>query len=118
MVRAIVGGVDHDGVVGKLKVVDALEQLAHVAVMFEHTVGIFIARHAALAFHRVADMGERMHACGIHPDEEWFVSFGLFLNEVDGGLGGLVIDGFHALAVQCARIFDLAIGVTVDHPTR
>ncbi|MNL17509.1 hypothetical protein D3C87_1386050 [compost metagenome] len=33
------------------------------------------------------------------------------------GGGGFVVDGFHALGGQCAGVFDLAVGVAVDHAT-
>ncbi|MNE31431.1 hypothetical protein D3C80_1250000 [compost metagenome] len=115
MIRAVVSGVDNDGVVGELEVIDALEQLADVAVVFKHAIGIFVAWHTALALHGITYMCESMHASGVHPHKEWFVSLGLFLNEIDGGLSGLVIDCFHAFAVQCTGVFDLAIGVAVDH---
>jgi len=37
---AVVGGVEHDGVVGDLEVVELLQQLAHHAVMLDHAVGM------------------------------------------------------------------------------
>ena len=51
-------------------------------------------------------MREGVHTCRIEPDEERFVGAGLPLNEVDRGGAGLVVDGFHALFGQCARILD------------
>ena len=52
LVRTVVGRVDDDGVVGDAKIVERLQQLADVAVVLDHAVGIFVAGHAALAEHR------------------------------------------------------------------
>ena len=49
LVRAVVGRVDDDRVVGDPEVVERLQQLADVAVVLDHAVGIFVAGHAALA---------------------------------------------------------------------
>ena len=49
---AVVGGVDHDGVVGDLEVVELLQELADLAVMLDHAVGI--DAEAGLADRRLA----------------------------------------------------------------
>ena len=38
--------------------------------MLDHAVGVFVAGHAALALHRLAHVGEDVHAGGVHPGEE------------------------------------------------
>lgn len=80
-----------------------------MAIVLEHAVSIVVARHAALALHGWANMGKGVHAGGVHPDEEGLVGLDLFLHEVDGGLGGFVVYGLHALAVERARVLDLAV---------
>ncbi|MNL07918.1 hypothetical protein D3C87_1286170 [compost metagenome] len=62
-------------------------------------------------------MGEDVHARGVHPDEKRLVGLGLFLDEGLRSGRGFVVDGFHALAGQRAGVFDLAVGVAVDHAT-
>ncbi|MNQ82522.1 hypothetical protein D3C85_975740 [compost metagenome] len=86
--------------------------------MLDHAIGVIVAGHAALALHRLAHVGEQVHAGGVHPDEERLVRLGLFLDERLRGGGGFVVDGFHALGVQRAGVFDLAIGEAVDHAAR
>jgi len=65
--RAVVGRVEDDGVVGDADVIQRLEQFADVAVVLDHAVGIFVV-HPALAAR--AHMCVKMHARGIHPDKE------------------------------------------------
>ena len=57
LVRAVVGRVDDDGVVGDAELVDRLQQLADIAVVLDHAVGILVAGHAALAAHATAGRG-------------------------------------------------------------
>ena len=47
-VRAVVGRVDHDRVVGDAEIVERLEQLADMAVVLDHAVGVFAEAAAAL----------------------------------------------------------------------
>jgi hypothetical protein len=42
--------------------------------------------------------------------EERFARLGLFVHEVHAGIGGLIVNRLHALQVQRARVFDLAVG--------
>ena len=66
-----------------------------------------------------ADVREDVHAREIHPDEERLSAFDLFVDEGHRGIGSLVVDGFHALDVQRARVFNLLRAVrkrpAVDH---
>jgi hypothetical protein len=81
------------------QVVERLLQFADVAVVLDHAVGIFVARHPALPAHRLAGMGEDVHAGGVHPDEERLLGLDLPTHVVDGGCGRLVVDRLHPLAV-------------------
>ena len=76
LIGAVVGGVDDDRVVGDAQIVKRLQQLADVAVVLDHAIGIFVARHAALAAHRLAHMREDVHARRVHPDKERLVGLG------------------------------------------
>ncbi|MNV12344.1 hypothetical protein D3C71_1029420 [compost metagenome] len=86
--------------------------------MFKHAIGVIVAGHAALALHRIAHVGEQMHACGVHPDEERFVRLGLLLDERLRRRRSFIVDGFHALGGQRTGVFDLAVGEAVDHTAR
>ncbi|MNH25630.1 hypothetical protein D3C79_856400 [compost metagenome] len=88
-----------------------------MAIVLEHAVGVFIADHPALAFHRFTHMGEGMHACGVHPDKERFVGLDLLVDEIDRRLGGFIVDGLHAFAGQGTGVLDLAVRTGLDHPT-
>ncbi|MNM64891.1 hypothetical protein D3C81_763070 [compost metagenome] len=63
-------------------------------------------------------MGKQVHAGGVHPHEKRFVCLGLSLHERLSSGGGFVVDGLHALGGQCAGVFNLAIGIGMDDPTR
>ena len=118
LVRAVVGGVDDDGVVGDAHVVERLQQLADMAVVLDHAVGIVVAGHAALALHLRADVGEDVHPRRVHPGEERRAGVVLALHEVDRGGGRLVVDRLHALGGQRAGVLDLAVGGRLEHAAR
>ena len=76
--RAVVGRVEDDRVVGDPQVVERLEQLADVAVVFDHAVGVLgpggqPRRAAALGL----DVGPEVHPGGIEPAEERLAGLGL-----------------------------------------
>ncbi|MNQ93271.1 hypothetical protein D3C85_1087290 [compost metagenome] len=116
LLRAIVGGVDDDGVVGDAQVIEFFQQLTNLAVVLDHTVRI--QANAGLAIGFLAQVGPDMHAGAVEPDEERLVSLVCLVDEVPGGLDELVVDGFHTLAGQWAGVLDLAVGIRVDHPAR
>ena len=70
-VRAVVGRVEDDGVVGDAQVVEGLEQLADVAVVLDHAVGVLgpggQARRAAPLGR---DVGAEVHPGAVVPAEE------------------------------------------------
>jgi hypothetical protein len=55
-VRAVVGGVEHDGVVGDAELVEQVEELADVHVVLDHAVGVLVlagdAAHSSLTWVR------------------------------------------------------------------
>ena len=106
--RAVVRRVEDDGVVDDVEVVQRLEQLTDVAIVFDHAIGVFVVRHPALTAHRRAHMRVGMHARRVHPDKERLVGLHLPLDEVDGGICCLVVDCFHPLFGQRAGVlYDL-----------
>src|SRR5580704_9693480 len=92
LIRTVIGGVNHDGVFGNSQVVELLEQLTDILVVFPHTVGVVVARHAALALVLWTYVREDMHPREVHPDEERFSRFYLFVYECHRRVGGLVVD--------------------------
>jgi len=59
-VRAIVGGVEHDGVVDNAQLVEQLEKLADMHVVLDHTVGILVLAGDAAQLR--LDVGAKVHA--------------------------------------------------------
>ena len=84
--RAVVGGVDHDGVVADAEIVDRLEDRPDRRVVLDHAVGVFgPGRQARLVAVGSAHMGAEMHAGRVEPAEERRVGPDLPLHEIDGG---------------------------------
>ncbi|MCY1498193.1 hypothetical protein D9M68_321760 [compost metagenome] len=63
-------------------------------------------------------MGEQMHARRVHPGEERFLRLRLFLDELHRRGGRLVVDRFHAFAVERAGVLHLAVGEGMQHAAR
>ena len=120
VVRAVVGGILDDGVVGEPEVVDQLEQFADLHVVLDHAVAVFVlpGDAAVLRLH----MGAEVHARGVPPAEERLPGFGLARDEVLGGGDRFVVDGLHALLGQRAGVLDglaaLAVGLALEHAAR
>ncbi|MNN74816.1 hypothetical protein D3C81_1910530 [compost metagenome] len=79
-VHAIVGGIDHDGVVGDAQLIEFFQQGADLAVMFEHAVVVLALPR--LARNLVADVGVVVHAGGVEPDKERFIRLDGLVHEV------------------------------------
>jgi hypothetical protein len=106
-VGAVVSRVEKDGVAGDAEVVERFQQFADMPVVLDHAVGIFGAggetRLIAMLW---PYMGAQMHARRVEPTEEWLVRRHLPLDEVDGGVRGLVVDRLHALSRQWTGVLD------------
>jgi len=100
-VRAVIGPVDNDGVIGDGEIVELLEKQADMIVVLDHTVCVFGAyREAGLLAVIDTHMGSKVHSCPVEPAEKRFVSLGLAINEIHRRSGSLVVDGFHPLLVR------------------
>ncbi len=105
-VRAVVAGVDHDGVVRDAHVVQGFEEGADCIVVFEHAVDVLaVAVRVAIAM-TGTDMRAQVHTRRVEPAEERLARRLLSLHEVDGRGRSLVVDGFHALLGQRTGILD------------
>ena len=65
---AVVGAVDHDGVVGDAHLVELLEHVADHRVMLHHAVGV--ETDAGDPLRLFAEVRPHVHARGVEPDEE------------------------------------------------
>ena len=78
-------------------------------VVLHHAVGVEPVTGFALPLR--CQPGPHVHARGVEPDEERFARLVRLLHELDRGVGELLVDHFHALAGEGARVLNLAIGV-------
>ena len=103
-VRAVVGRVHDEGVVGDAEIIQRLEDRADILVVVDHGVVI-----RALPSPRLADalrlgMGAEVHVGRIHPDKERLAGVLLPLDEVHGTVGDVVVDRYHPLLGQRAGV--------------
>jgi hypothetical protein len=96
LVRTVVRGVEHDGVVGDAKVVHRLEDRADDGIVLDHAVGIFGPRiEARLVAMLGPHVRSEMHAGGVHPAEKRPIGLHLPLHEINGGPRRFVVDRLH-----------------------
>lgn len=118
--RAVVGAINHNGVVGDPEIVKLLQHLADHVVMLDHAVGIKTDTGAALG--GFLQMRPDMHARGVEPDEKWLVILRRLRNELLLGIEDSLIHRFHPLAGERPGIFDflaaLAICPSMQHAAR
>ena len=105
-VRTVVGAVDDDGVVSDTQLVKRIEQLADIPVVVDHRVVVRRLPASGLTEALRLGVGPEVHVGEVHPQEERRGSLVLSLHEVDGCLGGLVVDGLHALLGQRPGVLD------------
>ena len=105
LLRAVVGRVHHDRVVGDAEFVDLVEQLADVAVVLDHAVRIHA--QAGLALRLLLQVREDVHPGRIPPAEEGLVVGHRLVDELQAGVEELFVDRLHALDGQRARVLDL-----------
>ena len=110
VVRAVVGGVEHDGVVGHAQFVDQVQQFADMHVVFHHAVVVLVAEGSADAGMLVLDVGAEVHPGGVPPGEPGLAGIVLALDEVLGRGQGLLVHGFHALLGQRPGVLDFTVG--------
>ena len=121
VVRAVVGRVHDDGVVGDAELVELVEDHADVAVVLDHAVVVLAlaADAAVLRLH----VGAEVHAGRVPPEEERLVAVCAVSSRYSSVRAvDLVVDGLHALARERAGVLDLlrAVGLrpAVDHAAR
>ena len=119
VVRAVVGGVLDDGIVRDAEVINELEQFAHLQVVLDHAVGVFVIALVAMLG---LDVGAEVHAGAVPPAEERFALLVHASDEILGGGDGFLINGLHALLGQRTGVLDglaaLAVGLAMEHTAR
>ena len=103
-VRAVVGRVHHERVVGDLEIVEHLEDLPDIPVMVDHRVVIRALELPRLAQARRLGVGAEVHVGEVHPDQGGLAGLVLALDEIDGARGDVVVDRLHALLGQRAGV--------------
>src|SRR4030095_9873236 len=100
--RTVVGGIDHDRVVGDAEVVELLQELADLPVVLDHAVGI--DAEPGLALGRGLETGPDVHAGGVEPHEERLLVPACAVDEVARSLKELLVCSLHALLVEGAGV--------------
>ena len=115
--RAVVGGVDDNGIVSDAEVVELFQHLADRLVVLDHAIGI--EANSGLSFRLLLEMGPDVHACRVEPKEEWFFIFDRSINEFYRRVVNFLIDGRHPLGRQRPGVFNLLrtirVGPRMDH---
>ncbi len=108
---AVVGRVHHDGVVGDAQLVELVEQLADVAIVLHHAVGI--DAQTGLALRLLLQVRPDVHPGRVPPAEEWLaVAVGL-LDELEARVEELLVDRLHPLGRQRTGVLDLLRAVRI-----
>ena len=98
----VVGGVDHDGVVGDAEIVELLEKLTDLAIVLHHAVRV--DAQPSLALRLWSEAGPDVHAGRVEPGEErLLVSVGA-VDEVERRCQELLIHRLHALLGKRAGV--------------
>ena len=108
-VRAVVGRVHHERVVGDAKLIEQVEHLADVLVVVDHRVVVRRLPAPRLTEALLLGVREQMHVRRVQPDEERLAGLFLALDEIRGGGDELVVAGLHPLCSQRAGVLDLLL---------
>ena len=104
--RAVVGGVQDDGVLGDTEFVQHIEHRADVLVVVDHRVVVLRLPETGLSATFRLGVGEGVHVGEVAPHEERVARVVLTLDVVDRGVGDVVVDRFHPLRVERAGVLD------------
>ena len=96
-VGPIVGAVHHQRVVRHAEIIDLLQDGAHVAVVIDHHVVVRALPLAGLSAALGLRIGAEMHVGEVHPDKHRLAAAVLFLNEISGASGDVVVNCLHPL---------------------
>ena len=109
-VRAVVGRIHDEGIVGDAELIEEVEHLADVLVMVDHGVVIGRLPPSRLAQALGLGVGEDVHVGEVEPDEERLARIVLASSMNSFARGDeIVVAGLHALGGQRAGILDLLL---------
>ncbi len=109
---AVVGGVDDYGVVHDAELLQAVEQLADLHVMFDHTAAVGVVLGGNVSGEilvLVTEAGVHVHPAWVEPDEEGLVRLLRAFDEVEAGLDELLVHSLHPLLSKLTGILDLLL---------
>src|SRR6185436_20070615 len=111
LLRTIVRGIHHNGILIEPQLLELIEQLTDVAVVLNHAVGIDAETGLALTLR--LEPRPDVHAGSVPPQEKRLVGLLCVGHEPQGFPGELLIDRFHALLGERAGALDSlrAVGV-------
>ncbi len=115
VMRAVVGRVEHDRVVGDAEFVEQNEQLADVHVVLDHAIVVLVAARSGDAGVLFLDVGTEVHARAVPPGKPRLALAMIALDEFHGRGEGFLVDGFHALLGQRTGVDDGLRAVAVGH---
>ena len=102
--RTIVGRIHNDCVVSDAKIIEQFQQFAHMPVVLNHAVAVFIlAGNTAKLFFNVC---AKVHAGAIPPGEERLTFLDLASDKIFGGCDCFIVNSFHALFCKVAGVLD------------
>ena len=104
--RAVVGRVHDEGVVGDAEFVQEVQQDADRLVVVDHDVMVLGLPAAGLAQALRLGVGAEVHVRGVEPHEEGHAGVIVTLDEVDGLLEHFVVDRLHTLLGQRTGVDD------------
>ena len=105
-VRAVVGAVDDDRVLGEPELVEQVEELPDDLVVVDHRVVVGGLPAPGLPDALRLRVRAQVHVRGVHPHEERRLGVVLAADEVQRGGRGLVVDGLHPLLGQRPGVLD------------
>ena len=120
--RAVVGGVHDDRVLGDAELVEQAEQITDEVVVIEHRVVILRLPAPGPANALGFGMGAEMHVGGVEPDEERGLRLVLALMKSTAASRNSSSTGLHPLLGQRAGVLDalgaVGVGPGVQHAAR
>ena len=104
--RAVVGRVHDERVLGNPELVEVVEQIPHILVMVDHRVVVRRLPAPGLPDAILLGVREHVHVGEVHPGEEGLVVLVLPADEVLRGGSEVIVTGLHPLPGQRSGVFD------------
>ena len=105
--RTVIGRVHHDGVPGNAQLVQQIEHLTHLLVVFDHDVMIFRLPAPGLAQNVLGRVHAEVHPGGVQPHKERLIVGMRALDEVLRCVHKLGVTRLHAFPSERAGVLNL-----------